>query len=279
MPDLSSTEAEKILAGVIIPPRPSIVSAIMDEQGRSDPDLGRIGQLIGNDVGLAAAVLKTINSPLYGLRRQVGSIDQAVMMLGMKNVSSLVMGLALRSNIPSAGLDRFWDSATRTALASSYLANTLGCGSREDAHLFGLFHDCAIPLLMQRFPDYKETLALANRAGDRVFTDIEDERHQTNHTVVGSLLASNWKLPEHLREGILYHHDPNVFELGLPALTVNLIATMYLAESIENGFSRLATDAQWDRTVPRAMAHLMIDHEALEELAKDTLEMLNASGL
>ena len=278
MPELSTTEAQKLLAGVVIPPRPSIVSAIMEEQGRDEPDLSRVAKLIGNDVGLAAAVLKTINSPLYGLRQQVGSIEQAVMMLGMKNVGSLVMGLALRNSIPSAGLDRFWDSATRTALAASYLAQTLGCSSREDAHLFGLFHDCGIPLLMQRFPDYKETLALANRAGERAFTDVEDERHQTNHAVVGNLLASNWKLQEHLREGILYHHDPAVFELGLPALTINLIATMYLAESIENGFSRLATDAQWDRTVPQAMAHLMIDEDAMEELAKDTLEMLDRSG-
>ncbi len=277
MTELSAAEAQKLLAGIVIPPRPSVVTAIMEERNRPEPDLRRVAQLIANDVGLSAAVLKTINSPLYGLRQQVGSIEQAVMMLGLKNISSLVMGMALRNSVPCQGLDRFWDGATRTALASSYIAQTLGCTSREDAHLFGLFHDCGIPLLIQRFPNYKETLGLANRATDGAFTEIEDERHQTNHTVVGGLLASNWKLPEHIHQGILHHHDPDVFDSGLSSQILNLIATMRLAEYIENSYSRLATDAQWEKTGAQVMAHLMIDEEALQEIAKDTLEMLERS--
>jgi HD-like signal output (HDOD) protein len=220
MPELSTTEAQKLLAGIVIPPRPSVVTAIMEERNRPEPDLRRVAQLISNDVGLSAAVLKTINSPLYGLSRQVGSIEQAVMMLGMKNISSLVIGMTLRNSVPCQGLDRFWDSATRTALTASYIAQNLGCASREDAHLFGLFHDCGIPLLIQRFPDYKATLGLANQSGERAFTEVEDDRHQTNHAVVGNLLASNWKLPEHIREAIMHHHDSALFSSDLSALTL-----------------------------------------------------------
>lgn len=279
MPDISTKEAEKLLSGIVIPPRPSVLTAIMEERGRDEPDPRRIAQLIANDVALSAAVLKSINSPLYGLRRQVESVDQAVAMLGLKNISALVMGLSLRGSMPAAGLERFWDSAARTALLASHLAHTLGSTSREEAHMFGLFHDCGIPLLIQRFPDYKETLTLANGSRDKTFTEVEDERHQTNHAVVGSLLAKNWKLPEHFHDAILSHHDPGVYQSGLPLPSQNIVATVHLAEHIENGYSRLSTDAEWERMGGKVMAHLMLNEETLDELTRDCLELLEESGL
>lgn len=279
MTDLSEQQAQKLLAGVVIPPRPSIVTAIMEERARPEPNLNRVASLIGADVGLSAAVLKTINSPLYGLRRQIGAIDQAVNMLGMNSVGALVTGLALRNAVPTQGLDRFWDSAARTALLASFLAKQLGCVSREDAHLFGLFRDCGIPLLMQRFPDYKNTLRLANQEGERSFTDIEDAQHGTNHTVVGGLLASNWHLPEHLREAMRAHHDPGVFSSNLSIQVLNLIALGLLAEHIENRHSRLTDDREWNRVGDTVLAHLMLADEVYEDLLVDARDMLSESGL
>lgn len=279
MADLSVDEARKLLAGVVIPPRPTVVTAVLEERARPEPDLKRVATLIGGDVGLSAAVLKTVNSPLYGLRRQVSGIEQAVNMLGMNNVGALVTGLALRNAVPAQGLERFWDGATRTALIASYLAKQLGCTSREDAHLFGLFHDCGIPLLMQRFPDYRDTLRQANQEHGRAFTDVEDERHATNHAVVGGLLASNWHLPDHLREAIRAHHDLAVFQSGLSSAAMNLVAIGLLAEYIESGHSRLAGDGEWDKLGGAVMAHLMMDADAVEELSRDAREMLEESGL
>ena len=279
MADLSTEETKKLLAGVVIPPRPVVVTAVMEERGRDAPNLRRVAQLISGDVGLSAAVMKTINSPLYGLRRQISSIDQAVNLLGMKNIGALVMGLALRNAVPSKGLDRFWDSAARTALVASHLAHTLGCADKEEAHLFGLFHDCGIPLLMQRFPNFRETLQLANNASDRAFTDVEDSRHGTNHTVVGSLLATNWHLPEHLRDAIRLHHDPNVFQSNHPSEVLNLIAIGHLAEHIENTFSRLSSDSEWDKIERSIMEQLMLSADRLAELIRDAYELLEESGV
>lgn len=279
MADLSVDEARKLLAGVVIPPRPTVVTAVLEERARPEPDLKRVATLIGGDVGLSAAVLKTVNSPLYGLRRQVSGIEQAVNMLDMNNVGALVTGLALRNAVPAQGLERFWDGATRTALIASYLAKQLGCTSREDVHLFGLFHDCGIPLLMQRFPDYRDTLRQANQEHGRAFTDVEDERHATNHAVVGGLLASNWHLPDHLREAIRAHHDLAVFQSGLSSAAMNLVAIGLLAEYIESGHSRLAGDGEWDKLGGAVMAHLMMDADAVEELSRDAREMLEESGL
>ena len=279
MTDLSKAEAEKIIASVTIPPRPAIVNAVLEERNRAEPDLRRVAQLVATDVGLAAAVLKTINSPLFGLRRQVTSIEHGVSMLGMKNVGALVMSLSLRNTVPTQGLDRFWDEAARTALVSAYLAQTLGCSPKEDAHLFGLFHDAGIPLLMRRFPNYRETLKRANSEMSRSFTEVEDAELGTNHAVVGALLAKGWQLPEHIRLGIGQHHDRDIFTSRLPTESINLAALTHLAEHIESSYSRLSSDAGWENGGAAILAHLMLSQDQFEELAKDAKEMLEESGL
>lgn len=275
MTDLSIKEAEKLLAGVVIPPRPSVVTAVMEERSRPEPDVQRIAHLISSDVGLSAAMLKAINSPLYGLRRSVTNIDQAVSLLGMKTVSSLVLGLALRKAMPTSGLERFWDSAARTALICAHLSKVLGTSSREDAYLFGLFRDCGIPLLIQRFPEYKATLGMANSERERSFTVVEDECHGTNHAVVGSLLASNWHLPEILREAIRNHHDLDVYHSSISADVLNLIVVGHVASHIENSVSRLAQDNEWEKQKRAVLEQLMLSDADLEDLQRDTRELLS----
>lgn len=279
MADLTTAEAEKIIAGVAIPPRPAIVNAVLEERGKDAPDLRRVAQLICTDVSLAAAVLKTVNSPLFGLRRQVTSIEHGVNMLGMKNIGALVMSLSLRNAVPAQGLERFWDEAARTALVSAYLAQTLSCATKEDAHLFGLFHNAGIPLLMRRFPNYKDVLRQANAATDRSFTAVEDALLGTNHAVVGALLAKGWQLPEHIRLAIGQHHDLDIFASHLPPDSLNLVALSLLAERIESTVSRLSANNEWEKRGAGVLAHLMLDEAQFDELQKDAQNMLEESGL
>lgn len=279
MLDLTTAEAEKLIASVAIPPRPAIVNSVMEERSKPEPDLRRIAQLVSTDVGMAAAVLKTINSPFFGLRRQVTSIEHAVSLLGMKNISALVMSLSLRNAVPTQGLERFWDEAARTALVSAYLAQNLGCSPKEDAHIFGLFRDAGIPLMMRRFPNYRDALMKANAEPVRSFTDVEDMELGTNHALVGALLAKGWQLPEHLRLAIGQHHELDVFTSHLPPACLNLVALAHLAEHIENSSSRLSSDTEWDKRGEAVMAHLMLSQDQYEDLFKDAQNMLGESGL
>ena len=278
MNDLTRSDTDKILAGIVIPPRPQVLGQVLAEHARPEPDLKRITKLVSEDVGMAAAVLKTVNSPLYGLRRQISSLDQAVGYLGLRNLTTLLTGLALRQSVGGRGLERFWDSAARQALILMHLARALECVPKEDAHLYGLFHDAGMPLLMQRFPDYKETLRQANQSADRAFTEVEDARHQTNHAVVGNLLAANWGQPQTLRDAIRMHHELDVFASALPPAVLNLIALGILAEHIENGYARLGGDAEWVKLGQAAIAHLMLDEAQVNELSRESFELLEESG-
>jgi len=273
MTELSREDAEKLVAAIGIPPRPAVVLAVMDEKSKEEPDLMVIADVISRDVGVAAALLKTVNSPLFGLRNPVRSIQQAVGLLGLRQVSTLVNSLALKTTLNTQGIERFWDQSARIAMLSAWLAGKLG-HDRDSAHLFGLFRDAGIPLLMRRFKDYKDTLRLANLSDSPGFTEVEDNRHGVNHAMVGAIVARNWLLPESLREAIARHHDPDLFSSQTASEIKSLVALSHLAGQIESRATRHQNDNEWNRFSEPALAWLMLGDEDVDELTHMATSLL-----
>ncbi len=277
MAELSRQDAEKLVESIGIPPRPAIVLAIMDEKARDEPDLGLIAETIARDVGISAALLKTVNSPLFGLKQTVRSVKQAVGLLGLSRVVTLANSLALRTSVNAQGIERFWDQSARTAMISAWLAGKFG-HNRDDAYLFGLFRDSGIPLLMKRFKDYKETLRLAD-ADPRGITALEDERHGMNHAIIGAILARNWHLDESVRNAIRNHHEHDVFRSSDDTQVKNLIAVSHLAGQLECRYSRNRDDGEWTHFSEAVQTWLMIGDEDVEPLSQEVASLLLESGL
>ena len=276
---LNQAETHKLLGNIQIPPQPEIVRALIIERNSDDPDIQRIAQLISKDVGLSAAMLKAVNSPYYGLRSKIGSIAHAASLLGMKNIGTLVMGLALRASTPIAGMERYWESTSRSAQLASLLARRLALGNAEDAQLYTLVHDSAMPLLMQRFPDYRQTMREIVGLGWVEVTAHEDARHNTNHAAVGGLLASNWGLPDHIRMAITLHHDITVFiDEKLPRAVVDLIAIGHIAEHVENALSQQMNDSAWEEFGASCRNHLMLGEDELQDFTDTAKELFGMDG-
>jgi HD-like signal output (HDOD) protein len=271
---LTRGDAEKLLASITLPPRPTVVTEVMREHQKDAPDLRQVAHLIGSDPALAAALMKTVNSPFYGLRGRITSIEHAVSLLGMTNISTLVLGLSLRKAMPQGRLQHFREEAPIIALVMSRLARALGGAKPDDAHLFGLFHDCGMPLLEQRYKNYPETVTAAFMSVEAGFTQVEERAHGTNHAVVGSLLASNWNLPDHIRLAILWHHDATVFSTDLPSDSLHLIALGRIAEFMVQEQHNLAMDCVWESNGRSSLDYLMLDKNAFEELHADIREDL-----
>ncbi|MBU3735429.1 MAG: HDOD domain-containing protein [Methylobacterium sp.] len=266
--------AEKSLRNIQIPPRPKLLADIDQELKRDDPDIGLLCQSIAKDVSLAAAVLKVINSPFFGLQKKVGAVAPAVHMLGIKNIKCLVSGLILRQSIQgeAASLERFWDSAEKVARISAHVASLLPRVPRDEAYTFGLFRDIGIPMLMQRFPGYRDTLRSASGL-DTPLTEVEEEVHGTNHAIIGYMFARTWALPEAITEGILVHHDPAALSETFSALPLakTLVAINYLAEHLNDSVLRMKVDPQWASMGARVQDYLGISATEIEEL-KNAIE-------
>ena len=281
-PARSEPKQEQALKGVNIPSCPAVLGQLMDELRQPQVSGKRIAALIGKDVGLAAMVVKSANSPLFGGGRRIASIDEAIRLLGFGMLANLVQEALLRSAIadPGAALERFWDNSRCTALASAMLARRTGIARPETAYTFGLFHDCGIPLLVKRFPDYKRILATANQATGRWFTDVEDEALDTNHATIGYLLARSWGLTDAVCTGILCHHDYSVFapDSGLEVEAQTLIALNLVAEYVAGTHLRTRRDAEWDKGREAVARFLGYAPTELDDLADDLLYTLDRHG-
>lgn len=273
-------DPEKILKSIAIPPRPSILIELMEEQRKDDPDARIITALIGKDIGLSAALLKTVNSPLFGLRSKATSVQEAIHFLGMKNVMNLISGFALRNAVGGAtsSVEKFWNMTESVALISAYIAARLPGIPRDEAYTFGLFHNCGMPLLEQKFPEYEALLARAGKNPLKPLTEFESERLHTDHATLGYLLTRSWNLPDEICEATRRHHDLSVFDGNTLPKSPTLVAIALLANNAYRTFHKLQPEGGSGRAIPHALEHLGLSVLEYEDLRESAHQMLAEAG-
>jgi HD-like signal output (HDOD) protein len=247
---------EKTLKDIGIPPRPEILERIAVEIAKDEPNFRHLSHLIEADVSLAASLIKTANSPFFGFRSRARSSHEALMMIGLDVASRALAGICLRKAFPAdVRLERFWHSSAQIAALSGWLAQVVSKGKvrPDDAHTYGLFRDCGIPVMIRRFPEYQQVLANANDNALQPFTLVEQlglPEFPIDHTLVGYLLSQNWWLPEEISLAIRHHHELSAIEStysGLPALTRSLIAIGQLAEYILQELTGGSRTREWPK--------------------------------
>lgn len=283
-----------LLRGIVIPPRPAIMVELQEKIAAPDCGVEEIAQIIGKDVALSAAILKAVNSSWFGLSNRLGSVREALGLLGIKNIHAICTQIALRTAMSGnrgASLERFWDSASETALISRIIADRLDEVSGDDAYTLGLFHDCGIPLLMQRFADYRQILKTANDSKYKTIVQVEDEHYDSNHATVGYFVCKSWHLPQEICQAILNHHNPDIWHKSLTAErpTKSMIAILHMAEHISHtyrtGHSHL-THAQrndqnhyeWENIKEGVFEHFSLSEGSYREIHADILEHLRENA-
>lgn len=272
---------ESKIRDISIPPCPAILNRIHSEMRKDEPCFKQLGVAINSDVALSAGLIALANSPYFGTRSRVRSVNEALLMLGLRIVGSAIAGLVLRNLFPDTPmLVRFWDASANIARLSGWLARRLkGVRiSAEDAYTFGLFRDCGIAVLLQRLPDYANVLKQANEESDLSFTAMEEARFPTNHAIVGCLLAQSWWLPEEMCLAIRYHHEyPPLIPQN--AVTLNLIAITQLAEYLFQVQTGLSGTCEWSKASVFCLDRFGLDQESFMQLCEEGAEMLAAGKL
>ncbi|MFA6972357.1 MAG: HDOD domain-containing protein [Gallionella sp.] len=285
MPDSQPSEVDNLIERTIldvgIPPCPVILDRFITEARKDEPDFKRLANIIGTDVGLSAGLIKTANSPYFGMRQRVRSVNEALTILGLKTASRAVAGIILRKAFPNVpNLERFWDASARIAHLSGWLAQQFDIRGlhAEDTYTFGLFRDCGIPVLLGRFPHYEQVLVTANNDAERSFLAVEETILPTNHAMVGCILAQSWWLPEEICLAIRNHHDLVALESlssKLPMQSRRLIATGQLAEYFVQRQSGLSMTQEWTKLGAACMQILGQDESQLEALYIEAASVVN----
>ncbi|MQY50585.1 HDOD domain-containing protein [Rhodocyclus tenuis] len=278
---LEDDEARKLTQlmdqGIRIPPQPRVLTELARLVTSGVDDVRRLAATIAEDPGISALLFKAVQSPVFRAHQPFTSVVRILQVVGVSQTTNLVRAIALSAG--SAGgkggqqmpaLEAFWARSRAVAQIAMLIAEdrVSVCNIFPDqAYLAGVFHDCGVAVLMQRFPDYCKALRL-DEPGHWPNLAEEDQRFSADHSVVGFLVARHWKLPEFVCDAIRYHHDFSRLE-DHSART--MIAILQLAIHIYALNSALPSP-DWAANRGEVADELGIHDEALAEFIDVILE-------
>jgi HD-like signal output (HDOD) protein len=189
---------------VDIPTQPETLVKLSTLLLDDETNLQAVGALIVTDMALAAAVLKAVNSSLYGLRGRVQSVQQAITHLGTREVASVTFAMGLKAVFPHAPeLDPLWERASVRALLMGRIGSALSVDPWA-AHSAGLFEECGKAVLFRHASD-RYRLLLAAAEDDEELLLLEHEAFGVSHDALGAALCESWGLAPAAVSSVRYH--------------------------------------------------------------------------
>lgn len=181
-----------------LPAMPRAVTDLLAEMNKDDPSPKRIGELISRDLALTTRVLRLSNSAFFRVSRRIGSADEAVALLGMTHVRSLVMAAALGSsfkNVPGIDLKQFWRYSLRTADICRSLASLL---QQHEGNAFtaGLIHAIGTLTMHIAMPDEMGPLDMRTPPLDLDRANSEVALFGYSYAEVGAGMIEKWQFPD-----------------------------------------------------------------------------------
>ena len=278
MLNIDETVLADISKGFAIPARPDLLLKLQAIMAETYPNLNEMADAITEDVAMSATILKTINSPLYGLARTISDIRKSVRYIGIQGVYSLVTSVLLKREFSQGNeevFDKFWQDSTNIANAMVYIGKQVGfSGTAEKLFSIGLFHDCGIPVLTLKYQNYPDVLELAEKTPSKTLTEIEERMYSVNHTTIGFYVASSWRLPKDICQLILRHHDRNFLQILDNSAIQSEFAILKMAENIIHQMKFFTDHPDWQYVYESVFTVLNIDEERYQDLVEDTSEQL-----
>lgn len=251
MRDLLSNQSVKTVVSRLrsLPSLPALYEEVMGQLRSEDPSFTQIARIISKDVGMAAKILQLANSAFMGTSGRVSRLQQALTLIGLDNVRTLVLSVNVFSQFDgnarvAANLPCLWDHSIAVSKLAQQIAAAENCAKAllEECFTAGLLHDLGKLVLMAEFP--KQCLEVYAAKSD-ARADVEKERLGCTHAEVGAYLMSIWGLPFPLVHAVAFHHHPaETAEMKFSTLTAVHAADAITSEADP---SPLNHDVELDR--------------------------------
>jgi HD-like signal output (HDOD) protein/ActR/RegA family two-component response regulator len=248
---------KELVAGLTgLPSLPSLYVEIMDELGREEPALDKVGEIISKDLGITAKVLQIVNSPFLGLMQEIQNPARAVGLLGVDMVRAMVLSAGTFSKFDKIrakgfSMEDLWEHGMQTAGFAKCMAQAHGSPLKvEDAaFIAGLMHDIGKLVLAANKPEaYEGALAHMAETGEP-FYRAEQAVYQADHAALGGYLLGLWGIPDEVLQAVAYHHTPwRGRDKGVTALTLVHVANAFSnqgADLAEAEFALMGMDRDY----------------------------------
>jgi HD-like signal output (HDOD) protein len=201
----------KVLGEYILPSFPGAVMQVLQQIRDPQSSAASVAEVLAVDPGLSVRLLRIANSPVFSPVRKVENLTQAVALVGLKELESLVLSISVRGNIPKASTEgydftRFWRASARRGFVARALAGIL-CPAREsESFTAGLLQDMALPFLAHQRSDEYGPVLQQWHSTDAALYELERDAFGWDHAEVGAWICGEWNLPESIVTAIGGHH-------------------------------------------------------------------------
>ncbi|MBW0171547.1 MAG: HDOD domain-containing protein [Hydrogenophaga sp.] len=193
-----------------LPAMSRTVSDLLAEMNKDDPSPKRVADLVSRDPALTTRVLRLSNSAFFRVSRQIGNAEEAVALLGMTHVRSLVMAAALGSsfkNVPGVDMVQFWRYSLRVADISRSLASLLR-QNEGNAFTAGLVHAIGDLIMHIAMPDVIGPIDMGTPPLDLRRADAERLVLGYTYAEVGAGMAEKWQFPTDIVSALKHQTAP-----------------------------------------------------------------------
>jgi len=266
------------ISGVIkaFPAMPGAALKLMTLADAPGTTIQQIEDILRQDPGLTANLLKLANSAYFGIPSKVGSVRQALMLLGLKRLIQLVVATCASAiidrGVPGYDLPagELWRHSLAVSVAAKGLAGELKLRAADEIFTAGLLHDIGKLILGQfvqeEYPQIERALAqgMAFEAAEKAVIGID-------HAEIGAHVLAQWALPDNIVHAVRWHHAPEKCEHIDVMLDVVHVANM-LCLMIGIGVGREGLLHEPSHIVTRRLG---LEPPHLEKVASQTLQWVN----
>lgn len=226
-----------------LPNVPDVVKELIQQLNNPGAKYDEIAEKVAKDQTLSLKILRLVNSAHFGLARKVSSIDEAVIMLGMARLKTMVIASGVVGSVKSVeGLDlkQFWSEAFFVATAARFFAEKSEKVDADMAFTVGLIHNIGRLLLHISKPKLAQAIQTRVDETGCSRSDAEMERLNFVTPQAGQALLDMWSFPAELGEAVLQHKKPTEFEdPSALAAVVNLACVINAARRNETDIAEL----------------------------------------
>jgi len=185
-----------------------LVALLSDE----DVHVDQVSRFIAAEPVFAARILQLANSPLFALMRQVTSIPQAVIVVGLQRVKAIALTRALGDYVAPVLRRKALAACWRNTLAGAIAAELIAPSCGQDpgiAYTAGLLRDIGRLALLVKYPEaYSNAIEIAREGAD--LRETERSLFDLDHCQAGQWIVSRMFLPEEICRSVVHHHDRQI---------------------------------------------------------------------
>ncbi|GJL54567.1 MAG: hypothetical protein NPIRA02_16990 [Nitrospirales bacterium] len=202
----------KLKACSTLPSPPKVASALIQLAHDPEAAIQDVAEILQMDPALSIKILRVANSPLYANRRNVETLAQATLIIGLNGILALALSFSLVKSFRGEKMNglnypRYWQRALIGASISRAIGQASSLASLEELFTAALMQDIGMLALDRVLPKFYKNPKFDQTYHHHVIA-YEQEHLGTTHAAIGGWLLANWKLPERLQLAVSASDDP-----------------------------------------------------------------------